>query len=390
MTPEGTTLVRLPTIQQDEFQHVLADRYSSVPAYLKSESLWSPVTHSVERYDELVIAQRALQTGLKALHATLPEDERLQSLLWPRLEPDVRKQYGVIESIPLATQFIRPDYILDKDGNPQICEINTRFMFNGNIASVHMAEFLKTRFDINIEPYERMDGFMHGTYDGPGRTVIVRGREPYHDLLLQTQRSESPRIVHPELLDILQAKKIGRVILELHQHELAGAIGNITRLMLKGVTVYNDPRTVAFLHDKRLMVALSDTHYMERLVGTKKAELLARYIIPSYHPSWEGREPETMPGKMALVKRAIAGKSQGMRMVRLADYRNRLEQPESYVYQSRIRQTAYATQLGPAEIAGTLPMTLEDEVFGPGIVRILAHNRLRGFYGFSIAVKASK
>ncbi len=390
MSFQENTIHCLPASEQQKFQESLRLAYSEIPAYLQQETLWSPVIHSSESYEKLVAVQRALQRGLLAIHGALPEDERLHALLAPRLDKKVRKKYEAFKDIPLATQFIRPDYILDQDGSPKVCEINTRFIFNGNIASVHMAEFLGGSFKIDIKPYKQMDEFMHGTYDGPGKTVVVRNSEPLHDLLLQSQRSDSARIIKPELLDILHAKKVGRVILELHQYELAGVVGELARLMLKGVTVYNDPRTVAFLHDKRLLVALSDEGYMKKLIGSKRAKLLAKHIIPSYHPNWEGREPETMPGKSALVKKAVAGKSQGMRMVRLADYRQRLEFPDNYVYQPRIRQLKYATEKGPAEIAGTLPMTLEGDVFGPGIVRVLAHNRLRGFYGLTVAARSSR
>ncbi len=384
---ESPELAQLSQKQQINYQETLSERYAQVPAYLREEPLWSPYVHDVDTYDNLIDTQLALQRGLIALHQAMPEDVRLQRLLYPRLSQDTLEQFDELRGIPLSAQLIRPDYIMDQTGLPRVCEINTRFIFNGNIASIHMAEFLSAKFAVNTRPYEQLDSYMHGTYDGPGKTVLARGDEPNHDLLLQAQRCESALTVQPEVLDILDARRIGRVVLELHQHELDKVIGAVARLMIEGVAVYNDPRVIAFLHDKRLLVPLSDKAYMSPLIGDESAATLERHIIPSYHPNWEGREPETMLGKMALVKKAIGGKSQGMRMARLSEYRRQLNHPEAYVYQPRIRQPVVKTKQGPVEIAGTLPMTLEGEVFGPGIVRILPHTRLKGFCGFTIATK---
>ncbi len=392
MLPELGRLDILPDKHQADFRESLHAAYQYVPPYLEEEGLWSPYVHTTDTYDRLVGIQRALQKGCLALLEAFPADDRLQGLLAPRFGEAERRAFAEAADVPPSTQFIRPDYIYDREGNPRICEINTRFIFNGNIAAVHMAEYLRGLYPVITDQYARLDRFMHDTYDGDDTadncTVLVSESEPPHDLLLQEQRSAGTHSIDAELLRLVDARRIGRPVLELHQDELTPVLSDVIRLAREGLAVHNDPRVISLLHDKRLLVALSDETYMASLVDKETARTLADGIVPSYHPSWEGREPEIIPARSALAKGAISGKGDSLRIVRLNTFRETLESNEQYVYQSRLLQPKIRTASGEQdEIAGTLPMTLEEDVFGPGIVRILPHHRLHGIKGLTVAIK---
>ncbi len=393
MTKEQGELALLPAVQQREYQQLLASQYEALPDYLTEENLWVPYVHEAAHYDRLIEVQKALQVGALAILDAAQTDKRLHALLSIR-EAD-REELNRLKDIPLSPQLVRPDYIYDHGGRPRVCEINTRFIFNGNIASTHMAAYLSRRYDIDTEPYQRLNDWLVKTYGGSdaeeGPVVFAQDSEPEHDITLQKQRSEAVCSVSSEALRLLDPGKIGRLVLELHQHELAGALEDVISLKLAGVPVHNDPRVIMLLHDKRLLVPLSDKEYMADLVGETNAQILADGIVPSYHPGWEGREPERIAAKSALAKGAISGKGDSLQVVRLADYAERLDDPAAYVYQPRISQPKLISPKGEElEIAGTLPMTLNDEVFGPGIVRVYPRRRLKGFKGLTIAVKGSE
>lgn len=392
MTSEQEQIELLPPQQQRGFHELLDNTYRVVPNYLREDDLWTPYIHPPQEYDRLVDIQKALQKGCLAILGAFQDDERLHSLLAPRFGERELEQLTGLEGVPLGPQFIRPDYIYDREGEPRVCEINARFIFNGNIASVHMADYLSQTYDIDTTPYQLMDRFMHRAYDGDGSegdaTVILQASEQQHDLLLQKQRFAEVYWVKPEILKVLDASKVGRLVLELHQHELARVFDDLAQLMRDGVPSHNDPRVINLLHDKRLLVALSDEDYMASLTDEVTAQTLAEGIVPSYHPAWEGREPENIPAKSVMAKGAISGKGDSLHVVRLSTYQDSLPSPKEYVYQPRLLQPKILPPDGePAEIAGTLPMTLEHEVFGPGIVRILRHHRLKGFKGFTVAVR---
>lgn len=374
---------------QAGYQAYLRERYDSLPPFMEHSPIWTPYQHSAQEDARLVGMQRALQTGLAALLEQAPQDERLVRLLRPRLGPSLRGQLAAFSGMPLDNQFLRPDYIYN-NGQPQICEINSRFIFNGNIAGVEMAGYLAERGSIDTTNYQKLDTFMHETYDGVGDTVFVSDREPAHDRLLQMQRSGAHQSVGSGDIDQVVNNGAGRIVLELHQDELEPALPDLAVAMQAGVRVYNDPRVVHILHDKRLLVPLSDQGYMTSLVGPEVARVLADGVIPSYHPAWEGREPELAPGKVVLAKGAISGKSDDQLMVDKTKYMERFIDPAAYVYQHRHAQPKLTTPSGEqVEIAGTLPMTLTGEVFGAGIIRVVKYRRLRSFAGLGIAIRES-
>ena len=375
---------RLPDEAQLDFSQQLHAKYSEVPSYLDEEPIWSPYLHSGEEFKRIIELQKALQNGLSAVLHFYAGSRNLRSLV----PLSNQASYLFETDIDLTKQFIRPDYIFDQDGELRICEINTRFIFNGNIAAVHMAEFLAGRgFKHDTSNYQSLDNFMHRAYDGPDKTSIVVGVEPFHDLLLQKQRCLDGKFITPQQLLEQSTESIGKVILELHQHELEPIAATLANMIDDGVVFYNDPRVVWLLHDKRLLVALSDIEFMTDLIGKSDAEFLAAHIVESYHPKWPGREPERMIGKFALAKKSVSGKNDGLVVVPIRAYNEVLELPDDFVYQPKYRQPVQLSSTGERlEIAGTLPMTLGGEVFGPGIVRLMPHASLRRFSGFTVAM----
>lgn len=366
--------------------HLIANYPEMNPAMAEAP-LWTPYQHPEQEFESLVQSQHDLQLGLRAILDAALHDDRLRRLLAPRLDGDVAEQLALLEDVALPTQFLRPDYILDRHGRPRICEINARFIFNGNHIAVLLSQMLSEYYDFQTAHYDQLEAYMHASYGGVGAALFVRGREPQHDLAIQKTLTPESTEIAPQDLRFAQARKYGRIVLELHQNELQSVMDEVVQLVLDGVAVHNDPRVVHILHDKRLLVALSDSEFMAEYVGAEVAERLAAAVVPSYHPSWLGREPETMPGRQALIKGAISGKGDDMGIVRIGTYGNVLEEPGHYVYQPWLTPRPIKNATPDISIAGTLPMTLEGPVFGPGIIRVEDRRRLGGFRGFSIAVK---
>lgn len=371
---------------RQRYRSHLTANYPAMNPAMAEAPLWMPYQHSKREFESLVQSQYDLQLGLRAIMDAALHDDRLRRLLTPRLDDDTVGQLALLEGVTLPTQFLRPDYIMDSRGHPQICEINTRFIFNGNHIAVLLSQILSEYYEFETAYYDRLESYMHASYGGAGSTLFLRGREPQHDLAIQKTLTPEGAEIAPQDLRFAQARKYGRIILELHQNELRSVMHEVVRLVLDGVAVHNDPRVVHILHDKRLLVALSDSEFMSEYVGAEVAERLAAAVVPSYHPSWPGREPETMPGKRALIKGAISGKGDNIGVVRVSTYRNVLEEPEYYVYQQWLTPRPIKNTSPDISIAGTLPMTLEGPVFGPGIIRVEDRRRLGGFRGFSIAV----
>jgi hypothetical protein len=291
-------LETVPPVEHAQFMYELKGEFASLPEYIVEAPLWQPYYHEPAEYDGLIATQQMLQQALRSILRAYPSDDRLQRLI-PASDAFLQHCQDA-EDVPLLGQLIRPDYIY-----------NTRFIFNGNILSTLFHAFLVAKDA--AEPSDDMDRlaeYLHTSfYDHSA--AVVRGREPYHDLGLYLQKAKGVDLLRPYECSPARLAKFGHIILELHQDELPVALDAIRAAQEQGAIVHNDPRVVQVLHDKRLLVALSDQDYMTQHIGAEAAAAMSASVVPSFHPAWEGRHPSDISHADTVVKRAISGKGDG-------------------------------------------------------------------------------
>lgn len=242
---------------------------------------------------ELPPALRAYQSALEPRPLLIPSAWaehwlRVQALLLRGLQallvlPETCEFLGVEplwDERPLRLGCVRPDFIVDAQGRPFVCEINARFAVNGFLCTA----YLRDMFGEEGESIRRALAL-------PPGSEIVKGREPGWDIHQLSALWDAP---------VLGGWSAGatEVVLELHQEELAGA---------PPMPYWNDLRTQLLGHDKRLLQWLGDARRMQRWLGSDATALAAAIV-----PTWSMRDFVPDGTRDWVLKPNRSGKGDGI------------------------------------------------------------------------------
>ncbi|MEK7641416.1 MAG: hypothetical protein AAB365_00295 [Patescibacteria group bacterium] len=347
-----------------------------------------PIVHSRKEIDTFVQVQRVLHKALTGIVENYFSDTDIQKRV--PLAKEVATQLRRISSCPYRVGAIRPDYIYTKVGQPLLCEINARFIFNGFFMSIYMNEAFQSLFPM----YSQMRGIQNlknsmkerfGTQDVP----VIKDREDgydVHSFLLEYPSAQLFGV--KDLKKIL--KKYPTVVLELHQDEVEKHLKVICDAIISGTTILNDPRTLFIVHDKRLLSVLSDVRIMRRYLTASETALLTGFVIPTYtsdtHPKIFSKAEKDR--SKWVGKKAISGKADGLYIGKEKEpavWKAILKRPDTllqpYIVQKKFRfWDPLKRKVNEWYLAGVLPMW-DDAFFGPGLYRV-SHTHKHDFARF--------
>jgi hypothetical protein len=322
-----------------------------------------PFTYAMPR-EELATHNTILDAIARGVHELVTKYEthkRIRATI--PLPEATREQLASLHDVPLGTVYLRPDFIYDEHGTPRICEIGTRFPFNG----FYMSAFANQALPAN----KQLPGLTRLQRDlaalAKEKIVIVKNHEPGYDIHYLRHYTNAPTVASEAL------PRDGIAISELHEFEIEQQLATITARMLEGLTVTNDPRVVLIGHDKRLLALLCDNEFMSPLIGTERAATLNKHIIPTYVsgqtvPSEAYTNPPSFVAKIAK-----SGKTQGFQIGNKSEGWRRALDERGYAVQPRIEQPYFALwdplmeQWNNWHLAGTLYTGAQH--YGPGLLR---------------------
>lgn len=288
---------------------------------------------------------------LQALQGLLSHPRVLFDHL-PLASQEIRQIEWVIDS-PLRMGNLRPDFVIDRQGNPYICEINARFAYNGFLSSAWLdrefskvcPEFARASRGAGLRPLSK-------------NTQIVKGREMGWDIHQLACEGGFP-IVGPDQVSL----DCDCTVLELHQEELL----QFSRLeALAQRPLVNDLRTIWLGHDKRLLGVLAQPSLTRDWLG-REAETLAQAILPTW-PLMSAPSRVYCSGRDWVLKPNRGGKAEGIVFgaeVSLAQWRAALASaPQDWVVQPYVE----SLQLEGQSLVGTL-LSCDEIPLGLGIFR---------------------
>ncbi|MCF7831293.1 MAG: hypothetical protein K9M36_00175 [Candidatus Pacebacteria bacterium] len=296
------------------------------------------------------------------------------------LAKNVRSALKNISHLPYHIGGIRPDYLYDKNGVIKICEINARFVFNAFFMSMYANDAFAKQYSLfkKLPDFDALSKILQDTFPRREKVAIIKNREDGYDIhsfLLEIQNTE--------LFDTKNIKKIlatySHVVLELHQDEAEKYVKQICNAMKKGVHIYNDPRTLFIVHDKRFLSILSNKKIMKRYLSEKDASFLTKHIIPTYTQKTDTEKfLVAQKNKNAwVVKKSISGKSDGLYIGKeknKTEWKKIIKKKDSLLQPYVVQKTfeiwdPYRQKHADFYLAGVLPIW-NDTVFGPGLYRI--------------------
>jgi hypothetical protein len=348
-----------------------------------------PLIHTEKEVAQLINIQKVIHKAVTCIVENYFKDTDIQKII--PLSKKVRNELRKLYCIPYKVGGIRPDYIYTKSGRPMICEINARFIFNGFFMSIYMNDIFKKVFP----KYRKMKDLTSlsntlKTYFKKKKVAIIKEREDGYDT--HSFMLENPKA---ELFRIQDMKKVLRtyqtIVLELHQDELEKCLGNVSKSILQGKEILDDPRTIFIVHDKRILSVLSKTKIMKRYLSSKKdLKILETHVIPTYTMN---RDKKTL-ANVALqknhwvIKKAISGKAEGLYIgkEKTPTEWKQILKIKNVIFQPYIKQKEFVfwdptkRAMNQWHLAGTLPMW-NNESFGPGLYRV-SHTHKHDFARF--------
>ncbi|CAF4651037.1 unnamed protein product [Rotaria sp. Silwood1] len=168
---------------------------------------------------------------------------------------------------------------------PKMCEINTRFPFNGYFLSASLCSTddqnrFSKKYSNLIETIIKLSKF-----DIKKPMFVLKSKEHGYDIHLfqqyWTKKYSQPclfidpkqlKVENEKLFDKTTNYSIEQFILELHQDEILQLSDEIIELLIKNkqLNYMNDLRTIFIVHDKRLFSLLSNQQFLYALVNNSQ------------------------------------------------------------------------------------------------------------------------
>jgi hypothetical protein len=187
---------------------------------------------------------------------------------------------------------LRPDFLIDKDGNFFINEINARFPTNGYFisysANAALSE-MKIWKEKGISALKELKDAPSALERIVSDTLVLKVAEPDWDIALYREHAlsngQNINYVHPYLLKPkgqhihLNQKFPKSFILELRQHEILDYFSSSFVSALQNYPHLNDIRTILIGHDKRLLAALSKKSILRRYAEESERRIICPHLI---------------------------------------------------------------------------------------------------------------
>lgn len=361
------------------------------------EHHWDPAL--ISPYPFLVSADEMRQVrqlaqsvfaGLMAVIERYPLEPRIQAKM--ALDPRLRAILLRAQHRPMQRFTFRPDFLYDRHGVMQICEINARFPSNG----YYYSEAMGTRLDqLSYLPRDR------GSPEGatlPCRAVIASHFDPERPVAILRQSEVGHNIFwllkeHDHFaVDVTEVRRRGdgleaqgrrfcQVSLEIDRTELLSLDPGVLAFIVDEAAHLNDVRALILVHDKRVLSVLSDPSIMGDYLPPEACALLQRHIVPTFtlhERVFVDRVKRERHGW--ILKRNSGGRGVGMYVgeqtdqaiwERILDEERSQYHVQTYVDQAEfplVKVGGVDIEAAPAQIVGSI-LCYAEQCFGLGVFR---------------------
>ena len=238
----------------------------------------------------------AIAAGISSTIEHYLWDERLQEVL--ALPPPFVELLRRADHHPFRPGALRPDFLLDVDGVPRVCEVNARFPTNGFLCSYYTNQVVEGLDHLAGRPARAVPG-LRRTLDAlasrfePGPLVVLLDREGGNEIFLLIDelqrrgigaRARTPadlRVVQGRIFD--GAEPVEQFILELERDELLDLPVDLFDALAASPRAFNDVRTLILGHDKRMLAVLGNPTLIGDLVAAADADVLLAHVIPTFN-----------------------------------------------------------------------------------------------------------
>jgi len=296
--------------QTDTDRKLLFGQFATVPAVVDASHL-----SALKRLAQL------LDGALRAIVERYFEDSRIRAIY--RLPETLDRILRQTRGKPYNIGLYRPDFIYDKDGQPRICEIGSRYPLNGWIVSRLAAEAYDQAAEClglrtQIEQFTFVSDLLN--LHPPGSTVaMVHEREAGTEIFylrdaMRRQGTEFLQVAPGSLSTMggrlsVDGRLIDRAILELDRSELPKIADDALAALINSEAYFNDVRTLVLVHDKRVLAVLCNEEIMRDCLPDADLAELHQYLIPSWAPA----SPEEAEIVLSQPENLIAKRSSGGR-----------------------------------------------------------------------------
>ena len=238
----------------------------------------------------------AIAAGISSTIEHYLQDERLQDVL--ALPPPFVELLRRADPHPFRPGALRPDFLLDADGVPRVCEVNARFPTNGFLCSYYTNQVVEGLDHLAGRPARAVPG-LRRTLDAlaspfePGPLVVLLDREGGTEIFLLIEelqrrgidaRTRTPADLRVERGRILDgAEPVEQFILELERDELLDLPVGLFDALAASPRTFNDVRTLILGHDKRMLAVLGNPSLIGDLVPAADADVLLAHVIPTFN-----------------------------------------------------------------------------------------------------------
>lgn len=235
----------------------------------------------------------------RALHQVVThyfEDERIRNIY--QLDSELESILKIAAPTPYEVGLYRPDFVIDKNGQPKICEIGCRYPLNGWMLSYYMNLILDElsptiNHDWHAIPKQtEFVSVLAGSLDSNAPLYYVhedeKGTEAYqffdeinkHGFSIADISTQKLEVTHGELT--VNGEIAEQLILELDREELKRIKPEVIKALVQSKNCLNDVRTLILVHDKRILSVLYNQSIMSDYLRPEDYAFLRRFLIPSY------------------------------------------------------------------------------------------------------------
>lgn len=268
-----------------ELNRLLSTMGGDATWYCKSFNPY-PFLISKPEHDLHASIQRGLHQAIKNMVEMYVHDSRLQNIV---AQPEDGIQlFNSFQNVPYSIGSYRPDFLHDVDGTIKVCEINARFPCNGYFITHYLGRaFESVAMHSHLRCAEKLKDvpatFLN-RFDRASRVTIAKGREKGWDIHFLLHELKEAGYSY-ELIDgssLVGRNDIFGLVSELHQDELwqEGILKAV--IASRKVPQLNDPRTILFAHDKRLLSIFQDDEIIGDYVDEQTMLLLQKHVIPTF------------------------------------------------------------------------------------------------------------
>ncbi len=368
----------------------LKENFGGIPFEGKDTFMNIPVTVNPVQLNDFSRLSKLLDTVLQKIVLNYFNDKRIRDIY--QLDADLEAILQQAANSPYKVGMYRPDFILDENGQPKICEIGCRYPINGWMFS----HYTRRIFD-NLAPF--INNWAKFSDQNPliktisadfnsNKTLfyihdLEGGTEAYQFFNELKKQGFIVKDISSKDLEIHQNKLVAKgepaeqFIIEMDREELKNIKPEIRQALIDSKKCLNDLRTLILVHDKRVLSVLFDEHIMRDYVDEDDYNFLKQFLIPSYILDSEKRRNELINTNTNwLLKKNSGGRGIGIYVkndCNAETWKNAITNEwqqymvQEYITQKTVNLTHHKTTKS-INIVGML-LCYNGQSFGPGIFR---------------------